>query len=269
MDVQVNPAIRELFPGEEGRKWCSLMKYAEFPYFTGIWLDEFGEVSSEGLQQEALSIYLHPQEMKKLATLMLPKRRREWLGGRLAAKFACQLALGEIEGALRIPWPEYVVDNLPSGQPALSLNKEIGSTLPFLSISHSNGLAVAMTSLHKPCGIDVQHISSRILRVLERFCSAQEKSIIEESTINEDVVGLNLLWAAKEAVRKVYGCSSPPGFQKIVLQSIRSYPAGKIGMLFSVTSGKEMHSDMETFMVGTTVMEGYALAFTIRGAGYS
>ncbi len=254
MNSQIDQSLKELFPGEKKDR-----QFSKNIFFTGIELDKLGDVLPRAAQIDGLPYYLNPGEQRKLDELILPKRRLEWLGGRLAAKFAAHLALRQVNSSFSRPWSHLGIDNLASGQPVLLL-KEENFFLPHISISHSHGWAVAMASMEKTCGIDIQLVSSRILRVRERFCAKSEELII-----GPDAACLTLLWAAKEAIRKSVGRKIPPGFQKICLRDMISRPDDKWALEFLVSSAWEEDAEKEKFMVEAAFLDKHALAFTVRG----
>lgn len=85
------------------------------------------------------------------------------------------------------------------GKPYLNIEKEI-------SISHSkNMVALAITSNHL-CGIDVQEINDKAVRLRERFLNDEEKQL----ALPEDELKNSLLWAAKETLFKLMDCENVP-----------------------------------------------------------
>lgn len=86
---------------------------------------------------------------------------------------------------------------LPSGKPYFEhIEVKIG-------ISHSKNFALwAFAPI--PFGCDVEEIDERLIRVAERFCSAQERLTFSE---NDLTLSLTILWACKEAIYKL--CDDP------------------------------------------------------------
>ncbi len=134
---------------------------------------------------------LAPDERRFLDRLTLPKRRREWLGGRLAAKYCLQQLLGEsrLSGCAILPGAQ--------GQPLPQCGA--GPCPCHISLSHSDGYAAAVAA-RSNCGIDIQRKTKKLLAVQERFARPEECALLER--LADPLTGLALLWAAKEAVKK-------------------------------------------------------------------
>ena len=136
--------------------------------------------------------FLSQREQAFFQTLKLPKRRKEWLGGRFALK---QLVAAEVGVSLDR------VEALPqetSGKPQLFIRGE-KSVLPF-SITHSNGYAAAaITTEAHYIGIDLEKIASRI--------DAWKKDFFHptELVCGQGDDFLTSLWTQKEAVVKLLG----------------------------------------------------------------
>ena len=134
---------------------------------------------------------LSEREQAFFQTLKLPKRKTEWLGGRLALKKALSAVRGisfkEIE----------VLPQENSGKPSLFIRGE-KSLLPF-STTHSNGFAVAAVAPEdKYIGIDLEKIAPRIRAWKTDFFHDTEL------TADSDEF-LTALWTQKEAVVKLLG----------------------------------------------------------------
>ena len=162
---------------------------------------------------------LSPEEKKLFATFTYPKRKREWLGGRLAAKSAV-LELLHINNTTET-LPELSIMPTENGSPRLTSSTLAGDKLPSLSISHSDRFAVAMAAKAETCGIDIQKISDKTERVADRF-SEEKELLLLRSRIPwlKEKERLTLLWSAKEAVKKGLLHDQPVIFQGVVLQSL-------------------------------------------------
>jgi len=138
----------------------------------------------------ALSV-LSERENAFFQTLKLPKRKTEWLGGRVALKRLISayehVPLNTVE----------VMPQAQSGKPQLLLDGK-QSTLPF-SITHSQGFAVAaLAPTHKYIGIDLEKISPRMNAWKTDFFHPTELT-------GEGDAFLTKLWTQKEAVVKLLG----------------------------------------------------------------
>jgi phosphopantetheinyl transferase len=77
---------------------------------------------------------------------------------------------------------------------------------------------MALVAAH-PCGLDLQKVTDTVVRVRERFCSAAEANLLPGGDQHREV-GLTLLWAAKEALRKARGGVPLTGFLTIHLTGL-------------------------------------------------
>ena len=133
---------------------------------------------------------LGAKESAFFKTLRFPKRRTEWLGGRLALKDLVQQATGAAKKEIEI---------LPqtSGKPLLFVGGK-PSSLAF-SITHSHGFAVAgLAEVGTFLGIDLEKIAHRIDAWAKDFFHPTELT-------GTDDTFLTALWTQKEALVKVLG----------------------------------------------------------------
>ncbi|WP_420459530.1 4'-phosphopantetheinyl transferase family protein [Neolewinella sp.] len=126
---------------------------------------------------------LFPREEDQLLYIKGEERRREFL----AARQLLHVMSGRRERA------ELVKDE--DGKPHLPDSKF------FVSISHTVGYSAAVAH-PQPCGIDVQRIVPRIVKLAPKFVGAGERKQLTEK---EELEQLHLIWAAKEAMYKAYG----------------------------------------------------------------
>lgn len=135
--------------------------------------------------------FLSVREQAFLQTLTLPKRRKEWLGGRFALKTLAAAQTGAAPSEIEL-LPQH-----NSGKPLLYVRGEI-STLPF-SITHSNGYAVAaITTDARYIGIDLEKVTRRIDAWKKDFFHPSELTGAGDEF-------LTALWTQKEAATKLLG----------------------------------------------------------------
>lgn len=134
---------------------------------------------------------LSERENAFFQTLKLPKRKTEWLGGRLALKRVV---------STHVRLPIQAIEILPhaeNGKPQLLIGGE-RSMLPF-SITHSNGYAVAAIAPQAQyIGIDLEKIAPRINAWKTDFFHPTELT-------GEGDEFLTTLWTQKEAIVKLLG----------------------------------------------------------------
>ncbi len=151
----------------------------------------------------------------------MPRRRADWLAGRLAAKAVVAAALGEI---LPGEWPARAIEiaTEPGGRPCARLAPELaeiaglapGELLPVsVTISHVDACALCAAApwrvegggARRALGIDLGRIEPRSPAFLETFLVEDERRFVRDAAGRERDVRANLVWCAKEAVLKAVG----------------------------------------------------------------
>jgi len=196
----------------------------EVTNFALLDLLKLGEEFNKLGEEKTVLLYLSRKEQAYWKKLTLDKRKREWLGGRIAAKYIAAKAL-ELTGKENIAplWPDLEIMPDENGRPFLSIdNEKTNSRLPDISISHSRTMAAAMAVNRGRCGIDVQKVTSRVAKVHDRFCTPDEKQVLQAffTLPDREITALTKLWAAKEALRKVSNLHALPGFLELKLVKI-------------------------------------------------
>ncbi len=227
------------------------------------------EVNKMG-EESAISCNLSSEELDLLGKFTLAKRKREWLGGRFAAKYATARLLEQVSSPENIMhWSSNIIIADENDRPFLSANKENATHIPIpdISISHSESMAAAMAIPKGYCGIDIQKISPKVIKVIDRFCTQNETQVLQEFFPMEPekrAATLTKLWAAKEALRKVSCMSSLPGFLQLELIEIIAAPlikkSGSWGFVFNWKNPGGLTNKKCT--VAVTQIEDYALALT-------
>ncbi len=169
---------------------------------------------------------LSPAERIFFQRFSYMKRRREWLGGRLAAKAAL------------LNWPEQPQSVTGSGQTVKQMQQitilpdehgrpqvdrtdgnAVETDSLAISITHSSRFAAALAVPGQACGIDLQETSPKLPGLTDRFTSAQELELLADSQPDE-ITGLTMLWSAKEAVKKSILHDQPSIFSGIRVEQI-------------------------------------------------
>jgi phosphopantetheinyl transferase len=213
--------------------------------------------------------FLARREQEYLSRFTSGKRRREWLGGRIAAKYVAAEMLAQNGNAL--PWSGLAVLADVNGRPFLAADKKKG-ILPDISISHSGNLAAASAVSKGFCGIDIQKVTDRVIKVRQRFCTPNEEETVASffrASCEKQSALLTRLWAAKEALRKVANRSSLPGFLELELIEINKGPPHNASTSWKFvfiwkhidTNGRP---DAVKCSVAITHLGDYALALTTR-----
>lgn len=145
---------------------------------------------------------LGPTEAATLARLILPKRRSDWLLGRITAKQLVQQALAQAGDAAALAEVEIIADG--DGAPVVWRE---GVRLPLcLSISHSHDTAfcalMATESSDESLGADIEWIEARDPAFVADFFTAREQAQIQAAPPELRDVLVTATWSAKEAVLK-------------------------------------------------------------------
>lgn len=99
-------------------------------------------------------------------------------------EFVCVRAL--LREMMGQPFPE--IHHAASGRPLFEKGQ--------ISISHTCGYCAVILSDDCSVGVDIEHISDRVVRIAHRF--------LREDEIAEDVITQLLHWSAKETVYKLF-----------------------------------------------------------------
>ncbi|SMB25369.1 Modular polyketide synthase [Sterolibacterium denitrificans] len=131
-----------------------------------------------------------------------PRRRRQWLNGRVAAKDAVREYLWRKHGCTEIFPKELRVGNNAQGQPLISphVHATFAEQL-HVSIAHKDLLALAKTD-EKPVGVDIERIEMRSDEFIGLAMTAEEIALLPKTERDEWVARF---WVSKEAVAKLAG----------------------------------------------------------------
>ncbi|AIV33753.1 4'-phosphopantetheinyl transferase family protein [Streptomyces sp. CCM_MD2014] len=155
---------------------------------------------SEEALAELRARYLTPAEAERAAMLHAPRRRHEWLAGRLALKHAVSAHgrrhwhVDRAPGTVEV---RTVVGGIQAGRPVVDAPVEVGLT-------HSGDFAVAVCGPHA-IGVDLEYdrpMPPTLARVLDRECDPGAPS---PDARRLAAMPPALRWTCKEAVLKYYG----------------------------------------------------------------
>jgi 4'-phosphopantetheinyl transferase len=161
---------------------------------------------------------LSAAERGQLSALRVPRRRADWVAGRVTAKSVVAEALSLPTGS---PLSVIEIVSEPSGRPHARVAPEAppvarfaaGTQLPVsISISHVEGMALcAATRLdlggerRRALGIDLGRVEPRSPEFVDTFFTDDEKRFVREARGGDPSLLANLVWCAKEAVLKALG----------------------------------------------------------------
>lgn len=195
---------------------------------------------------DAVQVVLAPLEQEQYEGYRFPKRQQEWLGGRLACKEAVARLLGLDDLTV------IVVANDEHGRPLVA---GPGTDGVQVSISHSGELAMALASF-APCGLDLQEITPTLAKVEEKFIHPAEQDVLAGFS-GSPLEQQGLVWASKEALRKLLPLWPLLGFLEAQIESVTTTEGG-----FKVhcSSCEEKRLLPPLPMVYATLYSQYALA---------
>jgi len=166
------------------------------------WLMSEAGPGGAGLIVDPPEGQLSAEELKRFAQMHFPKRRSEWLQGRLTAK---KLIVQCVPGMESVPFDQITIANTPEGAPYVQV---AGNVLPVpLSISHREGCAVAAVSTTHGVGlgIDLEWVEDHPQSFYEDFFTVGELRTLGEYAADKRAWAGSLIWSAKEAVLKALG----------------------------------------------------------------
>ena len=174
-------------------------------------------------EDDLLRTLFSPGECEQVRQLRFPKRRHEWMAGRIAAKAAALSMAGCGDASMALNRLTLLADD--HGRPAPDSSWPPGVGRP--SISHSHAYAVAMVA-GRGCGIDVQRIEeARIGRLADRIVSKREKELLQAGVDSWSGTGLTLIWSVKEAMKKMWYPTRPALFEATRVEEIISMDDGQ------------------------------------------
>jgi acyl transferase domain-containing protein/phosphopantetheinyl transferase len=159
----------------------------------------------EGICREVASrLVLHEAELAEFQALTDPRRQREFLASRIAAKDAARLWWARRHGGEGLPLPSlFRIAHDALGRPYLASDE--GPALPHISLAHTATGAVAIAA-DVPVGIDLEPASRDVQPLLPDFATPFEMELIEHlAEVCPEDAPATRLWCAKEAMAKALG----------------------------------------------------------------
>ena len=128
----------------------------------------------------------------------------------------------------------------------LALIKIADTRKPFLedeayhfSISHCGDYAAVIVSKEYRVGVDVELVNDKIEKIIHKFLSRQEKTLLHQNDINTTAT---LLWSVKESVYKWKGSGGVDFIKHINIQSIEEkQDEGVVHCLFNKEIPLQVH----------------------------
>ncbi len=131
-----------------------------------------------------------------------PRRRRQWLNGRVAVKDAIRNYLWNKHGRFDLFPKELLISNDANGQPRVAphISQCFFGAL-HVSIAHKDLLAFAMAA-ERPVGVDIEKIEARSDDFIALTMGEAEISLLPQERRDE---WITRFWVAKEALAKCLG----------------------------------------------------------------
>lgn len=142
--------------------------------------------------------FLSARERERFERLRFPRRRREWLLGRYAAK--ALLSRVEVDLGER-PWSAVEILNEEDGAPIVLVDGQPRKGT--LSLSHRAGMIfVAWKPDGGDLGVDVEQIEERKQVFEEDYFTVAERGALSRFPPGQHALAVTLLWSLKESALK-------------------------------------------------------------------
>jgi 4'-phosphopantetheinyl transferase len=217
------------------------------------------------------------QEQKRLGTLKIEKRRRDWLLGRWTAKHLVQGYLSATEGSAPA-LSSIRITNEEDGSPFCEL-LDAGAgvqRLPVtLSISHSRGHSLCAlcrqseeASVTWSLGCDIEWIEHREQSFVNNFFTAQEIRTVMATPVEQRDMRVTAIWSAKEAVLKSMRTGLRIDTRRLNCQFGPQQSAPAEWTPLTVTVDSELAAQFGgSWYAWWQVKDGFVLTMTLREEG--
>ncbi len=146
--------------------------------------------------------WLNARELVRLEALHIPKRRAEWRLGRWTAKRAINAYLGIASTPVNLVNVE--LRALPGGAPQAFVAGQFEPVK--ISLSHRAGFALcAVSAAAVAMGCDLEVVEPHSDAFVSDFFTAEEQTLILQTTETDRVRLVPVLWSAKESALKALG----------------------------------------------------------------
>ncbi|WP_160067928.1 4'-phosphopantetheinyl transferase family protein [Sphingobacterium bovisgrunnientis] len=191
----------------------------------------------EETAEELLSkLQLDDAEQEKLRHLSKGKRTLHWLATRVLLRYLLQTN-------------EYI--HCPSD----SNGKPYLPDYPYkISLTHSFEYAGVMLSTQGDCGMDLELVMDKVLRIKEKFLKPEELAFINPEN---EILQLYACWCAKEAVYKLQGNKGVSFLDDMTIKTFNYKPQGV--MLLDLTKDNQTvtyevyYEQFQNYMLGYAV----------------
>lgn len=189
----------------------------------------------EKMEELVDRLQLDEQENSILAHFSKGKRTLHWLASRVLLR--CLLKTDEF---IACPSDE-------NGKPYLP-------DYPYeISFTHSYDYAGLIMSKRGPCGIDLEIIKNKVVRIKQKFLKADELAFIPDDHVEQ----LYACWCAKEAVYKLQGRKGVSFKENMTILPFRYKPQGTMTVQF------QNGAQSKSFQVFYEKFQDYMLGYVV------
>ena len=180
------------------------------------------EALSHWMGSKQVDDLINGSELHEHSRLISERRRQEWLAARLAAK---ELARNWARDFFGASWDlkDFVIEKDEFGAPSLATRAGLEGVgaLPFITMSHSHGVAFAAISAPgepAPIGVDIEHIESRDEAFARDYFTSEELALSPGEGVERDTL-VTALWCCKESVSKALGLGLKLRVSDMIIES--------------------------------------------------
>lgn len=181
-------------------------------------------------------LHLKKEELEICSKATHPIKQLEWLASRTCVKYTVEQLEHNYQG----------IEKDEFNNPYLLKMKG------FVSLSHTRNYAVAVVSLEKEVGIDMEKVSDKLNRVSHKFLSESERL-----HAGDDLLKMCVYWCAKESLYKWYGKKNLSFKDNLFIEPFEDNPTivkGKISVDRILTTEHDLEVFyVEDFVVTVTV----------------
>ena len=191
--------------------------------------DSVAGATAQG-RENPLADALDDEEVREHAAKKVPKRATEWLTGRVALKKSVGRLLATSGGEVPALKQVRIVQS-DLGKPAAELTHSPGVPVAEVSLSHANGLAMAVAAspgLFEGLGVDIEKVETRSEGWIGDYFTEDENRLAGNG--EERWSRLTMIWCLKEAALKALGTGLRFDLKDINVSDIN--PAGRATLEF-------------------------------------
>jgi len=226
------------------------------------------DLKQAGMRLVTSKITLSPHEQQQFKGMQVTESRLDdWLFGRIAAKDAIR-AVWKNQCGEKLFLADIEIDTDAHGKPVARLRDQTRrEMLPTISIAHTDGVAVALSSFQPHVGIDIEKIKPREKSFEAVAFDAVEQKLLDQFGQNRHE-GITRFWCAKEAVAKALGRGLVDGPQSLYVRQVDLATGrvlialgAKLSLEFPTFSQQLLACNTRSeneYVVATTFCEGYA-----------